>query len=64
MNTINVDNFLEGNGPDSVSGGELLITFYVKKLDFVRMSVVLDDGDNPLPLVSQGFEFPLVPTFI
>ncbi len=49
MNTINVDNFLEGNGPDSVSGGELLITFYVKKLDFVRMSVVLYDGDNPLP---------------
>ena len=26
----------------------LLITFFVKKLDFVKMSVVLIDGDNPL----------------
>ena len=46
MNTINVDNFFGGNGPDSMTGGELLITFYVKKLDFDKMSVVLDDGDN------------------
>ena len=31
----------------SVNKGELLITLFVKFLDFVRMSVELGDGDNP-----------------
>jgi len=40
------------------------IVNYVKKLDFVKMSVVLDDGDNPLPHAWRGFGFPHLPTFI
>ena len=43
------------------------ITLFVKKLDFVKMSVVFDDGDNPFthflpPLYGQFF--PLITTTI
>lgn len=38
----------------SVNRGELFITFFVKFLDFVRMSVVFDDGDNPPPYELHG----------
>jgi hypothetical protein len=39
------------------------IVNYVKKLDFVKMSVVLDDGDNPFPHFSTTFSHHTLPQF-
>lgn len=40
-----------------------LFVNYVKKLDFVKVSVVLDDGDNPFPHFSPTFYHHCLPQF-
>jgi len=41
----------------------LLIKKYVKKLDFVKMSVVCHDGDNPLHHFSPTIYHHVLPQF-
>ena len=41
----------------------MLITFYVKFLDFDKMSGLLDDGDNPFPHFSDIHSTPLYHLF-